>query len=142
MDKGCSEMQVLFLIATGLQRLRNSDDKPLGRGVLHRYVLSMYDQDDRYCTLQRYSEPLFRSAFLRLVKNEEWDRGAKSKGIEFLADKTRQKASEIMLGEFILFLHRSGYSGHLPKNFNNVLLRWNDVAIDALVKPFRDVETD
>ncbi len=137
MDKGCSEMQVLFLIATGLQKLRNSIDKPLGRGVLHRYVLSMYDQDDKYCTLQRYSEPLFRSAFLRLVRNEEWDRDAKSKGIEYLTDKARQKASEIMLGEFVLFLHRSGYSGHLPKDFNDVLLRWDDVAIDALVNRFK-----
>jgi hypothetical protein len=141
-DKGSSEMQVLFLLATGLQKLRNTDDKPLGRGVLHRYVLSMYNQDDIQSTFQRYSEAMFQAAFLRTVRNDEWDRHAKTKGVKYLADHARQKSRDIILGESILYLHRAGYSGHLPEGFKKALMQWNDVAVDALVKRFKLAAND
>jgi hypothetical protein len=141
-DAGSSEMQVIFLFAIGLQRLRHIEKTPLGPGLLQSYVLAMHGKGLlRRGTFQRFSEALFQAAFLRTVRCDEWDRDVKSMGVNFLvATHAKKRTLDGIMGEIILFLHRMGYSNSLPKVLENGISQFilEDEAVAALVKRFGD----
>lgn len=137
-DEGSNEMQVLFLLATALQNLRNDSQNPLGPSLFRSCVLSMFGEGNDMDVFQRYSEALFQAAFLRTVKKEEWDRHVKSKGVEHLANLiSGGSPNGVLLGESILFLHRLTFARALPDGFKKALKDLeHDEAVKQLVHRF------
>lgn len=129
--EGTTSMQLMFLIAHGLQLLRHDASKQLGRGFLGRTVL------DSRGVFERFSEPLIQSVFLRLVKCSEWDRQFVANGLQYLAQNVQDNGGIDTLGELLLYLHRCGHNNGLPPEMVEALAEWaGDPVIAALVMKF------
>lgn len=137
-EEGSCEMQVLFLLATALQGLRNDPKRPLGPSLFINYVISMYGIDGDFDIFQRYSEALFQAAFLRVIKRDEWCQNVKSKGVDYMAKLVSEGTSNVLLGEGVLFLHRLAFSNKLPDGFEKALQNWShDDVVNLVVQRFR-----
>jgi hypothetical protein len=141
--QGINEMQVLFLLSTGIQLLRYHSTLPLGRDdLLQRYVLFFEGQEDeKNNTFERFSEPLIQCGLLRVVKINEWSRTLKKTGVDFFTSKLAKGASDVLIGEALLFLIKSGYKKRLPVAFENRILGTvDDVVTTSLKEYFENYE--
>jgi hypothetical protein len=138
-DEGACEMQVLFLFAVALQRLRTDKKEPLGSGLFQNNVLAIYGaQEADANSFCRFSEALFQAVLLRIVKCDEWSKDAKSAGVDGIGELVRAGESDFLLAESILFFHRIGYDRGLPAGFEAALTRWGgDEVVTMLVAEFR-----
>ncbi|MGZ4969817.1 MAG: hypothetical protein ACXV8O_13555 [Methylobacter sp.] len=136
-DEGLGEIQVIFLIANGLQILRTQKESPLGKDeLLVRYVLSWENntQDTRSGTFMRFSEPFIQSCFLRTVKLDEWSRNVWMTGKNFLKNKLESGNSNELIGEAILFYLKRGTGDKLDKStIDKIGTIYNDDAIQLLL---------
>lgn len=137
-DEGLSEMQVIFLFATAIQCLRNDRQKPLGHGLFQSHLLTMFGAENvKASAFLRFQEPMFQAVILRTVKCDEWSRDVKTNGVTEIAKLFSGGTSDILLGEYILFLHRIGYNKILPVGCGNALSRWDDEIVRLLIERFR-----
>lgn len=95
--KGTSELQLLFIVASGLQSLRNDRVSPLGGSLLSNNVLSNK-------TFSRYSEALIQAVFLRSARITEWSDNIISGSFRAVGKKVKNGKSHELIGEVLLFL--------------------------------------
>lgn len=137
-DEGLNEMQILFLLANGLQKLRYGSKPSLGKDdLLYRYVLfwETHPEDEKSGTFNRYSEPLIQSCFLRAVKLEEWSRTIWRNDSTILQKKIDAGNCNELIGETILFYLRHGGNWKMTKsNVDKAISIFNDEAVALLME--------
>lgn len=130
-DEGLNEIQVLFLIANGLQTLRSTGDHRLGADdIFLRRVLSWEptDNDEKSGLFVRFSEPLIQSCFLRAVKIDEWSQDVWAKGKEFINGLIGTRNSDALLGEALLLYLRKGNVSYIG---STIIDRVRDISPDS-----------
>lgn len=139
-DVGFLEMQLLFLITTGLQVLRNRKSETLGKDdLLYKYSLFWQKShlDPQCGTFERFSEPLIQSCFLRAVKMNEWAREILSVENDFLEKKIKSGKSNELIGEFLLFYLRLNQKAIIQEStVNKIRAIADDEAISNLLAAF------
>lgn len=145
-DEGLSEIQVLFLIANGLQVLRSTGDNRLGvDDVLVRRVLSWEPSsiDERSGLFIRFSEPLIQSCFLRAVKIDEWSEDVWVKGRAFIDELVNAGHSDALLGEALFLYLRKGNLSQLGNTLTDrIRVISSDSAVDQLIKAIGDYDAE
>jgi len=123
-DEGLSEIQVIFLLANGLQILRTTTGHTLGADdLLVRYVLFFENnsQVSNSGTFTRFSEPFIQSCFLRTVKTDEWTRTVWDDGMNFFKGKLESSNSNELIGELLLFYLRRGVKGKFKQSTIDII---------------------
>ncbi len=133
-EEGCTEIQLLFLISSGLQIMRNDPVQPLGRDLLQSYVLRWYDNEEN-ATFMRYSEPLIQTVFLKTLKMDEWHDDVFKEDILTFARNIIASNAELAAGELVVFFNRTKPLHCLPSSFvEGIKNKCNDKVFPLLLE--------
>jgi hypothetical protein len=136
-DEGLSDVQVIFLLANGLQLLRNKGDSSLGLGDLfyqNKLFWEAVDDDHRSGTFDRYTEPFIQACFLRVVKTSERSVTNWGHGKTKLESRVSRGECNDLIGEYLFFLLRSSSENNLSSTASNYIRSIaNDAAIELIL---------
>ena len=129
-NKGATAMNVLFRIASGLQKLRNHEEssKRLLSSIFRRQVLA-----PRVVT-ENYTEPLVRACLMRCVRGEEWAENGQSRiASTFSNSAIRGGRMLAFMPEVMLAVARGELRGFQKSQWERLMGKGHEYSLQTLM---------